>query len=311
MYHNKRTMNVLILGGSGIVGNTLINILETNSFPVSQLYISTSRNIAEFVEKPLDLHFIFGCVDTHIVEKYYKILLELNPKSYFIDNSSYFRLHAEVDIIIPPINKHLLSREKRIISNSNCTTSGLVMCLAPIHALYNIMKIRITSFQSMSGVGFSGLHKLNNERNGGIQDTTPIYNNLHPYISQGKLEDVSPEEYKLMHETCKLLNDSIDIYATCVRCPIENCHSLSVDFTLNVNISVDEIKEILKDYVIVKDIVYPLQCVGEKDVFISRLRKSNPKEYHCFITFDNLYRGASYNSYEIATALLGIIYEYK
>ena len=325
--------NILIFGSTGLVGKVLIDLIESRNLPVNNITLVASEKskgkITKINEKnyivinPTDsleltnLDIIFFCASSTLAKQYCPKYLENNQNCFIIDNSSHYRLDSNVDIIIPPINKLLLKTGKRIISNSNCTTSGLIMAIYKLHK-FGLKNIIISSFQSVSGSGYNGLNQLLRERLE-EDETNPIYphhihNNIIPLIGKLNKEGITSEEEKLINETKKILKDnSINITATCVRVPIEFCHSLSITITFKNSVSLNEIKSCLNDQeelILTSDIITPLDIKNKNDVFVCRLRKdiNQKKTYNMFIIFNNLFRGASLNSIQIAEELIKLYF---
>lgn len=325
--------NILIFGSTGLVGKVLIDLIESRNLPVNNITLVASDKskgkIIKINEKNYNvinstksleltnLDIIFFCASSTLAKQYCPKYLENNQNCFIIDNSSHYRLDPNVDIVIPPINKLLLKTGKRIISNSNCTTSGLIMAIYKLHK-FGFKNIIISSFQSVSGSGYNGLNQLLRERLG-ENEINPIYphnihNNVIPLIGKLNENGVTSEEEKLINETKKILKDnSINITATCVRIPIEFCHSLSVTITFKNSVSLNEIKSCLndqKELILTSDIITPLDIKNKNDVFVCRLRKdTNQKNtYNMFIIFNNLFRGASLNSIQIAEELIKLYF---
>ena len=320
-------MQALIIGHTGIVGQTLIDIMiKKNDIP-RILYLTSPRDsttevpirpeisVISFQEslQLTDLDIIYMCVPAEIVEKHYQEYLQKNDRVKIVDNSSYFRRNDNVKILISPINGYLLFlptklRSERIFANSNCTTAGLLMALFRVHQQYTLTRVRVVSFQSVSGSGYAGMDQLTHERQGDFTCKcypTEIHDNVIPMIGTCE-ENISEEESKIIFETKKVLDDDkIDVYATCVRCPVMYCHSMAVEFSLQKYATLNMVRDtmVMPQHVIVTDEIVTHQYVRQKEeVFVSRLRKHNDN-FFCFITFDNLYRGASLNSYEIGRML--------
>ena len=191
------------------------------------------------------------------------------------------------------------------------------MAIYKLHK-FGFKNIIISSFQSVSGSGYNGLNQLLRERLG-ENEINPIYphcihNKVIPLIGKLNENGVTSEEEKLINETKKILKDnSINITATCVRIPIEFCHSLSVTITFKNSVSLNEIKSCLndqKELILTSDIITPLDIKNKNDVFVCRLRKdTNQKNtYNMFIIFNNLFRGASLNSIQIAEELIKLYF---
>jgi aspartate-semialdehyde dehydrogenase len=326
-------VNTLIFGCTGLVGKVLIDLIQSRKFPITHVtLVASSKSKGKILKiynkeyKIIDaeesltitnLDIIFFCSSSSLAKIYCPKYLENNTNCFIVDNSSHFRLDPNVDIIIPPVNQNLLHFGKRIISNSNCTTSGLIMAIFNLKE-FDIKKLNIVSLQSVSGSGYNGLNQLLSERQDGICQNpvydAQIYNNVIPLI--GSLNDlnITTEEAKLVYETKKILNnDNIIISAMCTRIPTEFCHSLVVQITFQKEISIQDIKEKMNeqdDLIISDQMITPFEIKQKNEVFVYRLRKDEALEntFSMFITFNNLFRGASLNSIQIAEKLIEIYF---
>ena len=333
--------SVLIFGCSGLVGKTLLHILEKRLYPIGSLTLVASKksvgkhmffrnkkhtiiSATQSLALP-NLDLVFFCSSATLSEEYTPKYIEYYPKVYVIDNSSCWRMNPLVPIIIPPINKNLLivspqsqqdRYETRIFANSNCTTSGLVLFLNTITEY--VSEVHIVSIQSCSGSGYKGNNQLEDERSG-IQEVRKYYEcdidqNLIPKIGDYAHNPVQKrktlcdtgEELKLVLETNKILETDYFITATCIRCPIYRGHSLAITVKTNTELDKKWVEERLRAQ---KGLVYsneefftPKYAFEKYDVYVSRLRCSG-NTISAFITFDNLYRGASWNSVDIAEHL--------
>jgi aspartate-semialdehyde dehydrogenase len=323
-------VKILIFGCTGLVGKVLIDLIKARNFSLTQVILVASlkskgkkikvKDIEYEVMsandslKIIDIDIIFFCSSATLAKKYCPLYLKNNEKCFIIDNSSYYRLNDSVDIIIPPVNRDLLKMGKRIISNSNCTTAGLIMAIYKLND-FGIKRMIITSFQSVSGSGYSGLNQLIREQQDNVIENPEyckqIHNNVIPLIGTLNSKNITSEEEKLIYETRKILKKkNIKIIATCVRVPIDFCHSLSVNITFSNDISLTDIKERMNSQegliLINDDIITPIDIKDKHDVFVCRLRKNDclKNSYSMFITFNNLFRGASLNSIQIAEELL-------
>ena len=323
--------NILVFGCTGLVGKVLIDLIHSRNYKYNDIILvasSKSENkkvviadkeysiiTAETSLKYNNIDIIFFCSSSLLAEKYIPEYLKNNLNCVVIDNSSHYRLKSDIDIIIPPINKHLLKSGKRVISNSNCTTSGLILAIYKLKK-FEIQEITITSLQSCSGSGYDGVNQLIQEQNKNKVTSQcykhQIYENVIPKIGNINITGITTEEEKLIYETKKILMDNtIKISAMCIRVPIKFCHSLSIKIKLGKQTTVKEIINELKTQSGLtlsndkNEIYTPLNVKDKYDVFISRIRKDIEfkNTFSMFICFNNLYRGASLNSIEIAEAL--------
>ena len=329
-------VNVLIFGATGLVGKILIDLISKKYFPYDNLILVASNKsvnkkitikntdyIITSVEYSLtldNLDIIFFCASSTLSAQYIPQYLKNNKNVYIIDNSSNYRLDKNVDIIIPPLNTYLISRNKHLYANSNCTTAGLVMAIHCLHK-YNISKLNIVSLQSVSGSGYNGLKQLEQEESISLftklEDKYYNINIRHNLIPQiGKFDEFgnTEEENKLHNETLKILStDDIIINAKCIRIPIEYCHSLVVNIEFKTNITKEQIENELikqKGVIYIPDKVFtPYEIKDKYEIFVSRLTKDRSDNletsvFTMFITFNNLFKGASYNSMEIAEYMI-------
>jgi aspartate-semialdehyde dehydrogenase len=322
---------VAVVGATGLVGTTMIKVLQERKFPVTQLIpVASARSIGKKVA--------FNSEEVEIVTV--KSALEMKPAialfsagaavakesaSLFaeigcvvIDNSSAFRMEEDIKLIVPEINGDSLQRSDKIISNPNCSTIQLVMILAPLHAQYGIKRVVISTYQSVSGTGSKALLQLNYERHDVEAEKAypyPIDKNCLPHCDDFTENGYTKEEVKLVNETRKILGDSsLRITATAVRVPVTSAHSESVNIEFSKPFDIDEVRSILNstDGVIVSDDVaanvypMPLDAEGKDEVFVGRIRRdeSNENSLNCWIVADNLRKGAATNAVQIAERLL-------
>lgn len=235
-----------------------------------------------------------------------------------IDNSSAWRMEANYPLIIPEVNQHLLRKTDRLIANPNCSTIQMLVALAPLHAVYKLKRVVISTYQSVTGAGRTGVEQLMAERakmpHAAIAFPHPIDLNVIPHIDTFLVNGYTKEEMKLVNETRKILrDDDIAITATAVRVPVMGGHALSVNATFANDFEVDAVLNILKQspgVVVQNDItqkLYPMPCVVRErnEVFVGRIRRDDscPATLNLWIVADNLYKGAATNAWQIAEYL--------
>ncbi len=307
-------MRVGIVGATGVVGKTLIKILEKErrvkelipfSSGRSEKYLNF-RNREIKVRKIKDIpemDFVFFCVEADIAEK---IFLIFHKKTkLIIDNSSAFRLKKGIPLVVPEVNPEDIKKHKGLIANPNCSTIQLVI---PIKALekFEPLYIFVATYQSVSGAGKDGIEALKYERNGKNYKNSPfeirIHDNLIPKIGEIK-QGHSKEEWKIILETRKILKKKFQVYPTCVRVPVENCHSQSVFIKFKENVKENKILKALENFPSIKiyeNIITPLHVKGKDEVYISRIRVyEGTKTLSFFSVSDNLRKGAATNAYQI------------
>jgi aspartate-semialdehyde dehydrogenase len=326
-------MDIAIVGATGNVGRKIIEVLEKKNFPVSELYFVASSKSAgsklKFKGKEIEVENLetfdfskvkitFFSAGGKISEKYVPLAAK---HSTVIDNSSHFRMDPDVPLIVPQVNSnHLKNIKKNIIANPNCSTAQLVIVLKPLHDLFNIRRVVISTYQSTSGGGKAPMDELveqtklslENKKISSKNFTKQIAFNAIPHIDVFLDEGYTKEELKMVNETKKILDSKIELTATCVRIPvmISHCESLNIEF--EKSFTLEKIREALDSADGCKVIderkdggyITPIEAEGKNETFISRIRKDNTKKntINLWCVSDNLLRGAALNSVEIAEA---------
>ena len=326
-------MDIAIVGATGNVGRKIIEVLEKKNFSIDKLFLVASSKSAgtkiKFNNKDLNVEilegFDFSKVDItffsaggKISEKYVPIAAK---HSVVIDNSSFFRMDPDVPLIVPQVNSdELKNMKKNIISNPNCSTAQLVIILKPLHDLFKIKRVVISTYQSTSGAGKAPMDELleqtkllmDNKKIISKNFTKQIAFNAIPHIDIFADDGYTKEEIKMINETKKILDSKIELTATCVRIPVLVSHAESINIEFEKPFTLEKITEILdnsegcKVYDQRKDGGYitPAEAEGENETFISRIRKDNSKinTINLWCVSDNLLRGAALNAVEIAEA---------
>ena len=328
-------MNIAIVGATGNVGRKTLEVLERKGLPIDDLYLVASSKSAgkkihfqgkDIVVSELE-NFNFSKVKIAFFAAGGKISEKFAEKAakhcLVIDNSSFFRMDPDVPLIIPQVNSNALNDiKKNIIANPNCSTAQLVIALKPLHDLFVIKRVVVSTYQSVSGAGKAAMDELIKQTkltlNG--KDIKPenftkqIAFNAIPHIDVFSDDGYTKEELKMSNETKKILDEKIDLTATCVRLPISVSHSESVNVQFEKNFSLEQIKEALSSFDGCKVIdersdggySTPLEAEGKDETFISRIRedKTIKNGLNLWIVSDNLLRGAALNAVEIAEALI-------
>ena len=326
-------MDVAIVGATGNVGRKIIEVLEKKNFSIDKLFLVASSKSAgaklKFNNKDLNVEslegFDFSKVDItffsaggKISEKYVPIAAK---HSVVIDNSSFFRMDPDVPLIVPQVNSdELKNMKKNIISNPNCSTAQLVIILKPLHDLFKIKRVVISTYQSTSGAGKAPMDELleqtkllmDNKKTISKNFTKQIAFNAIPHIDIFADDGYTKEEIKMINETKKILDSKIELTATCVRIPVLVSHAESINIEFEKPFTLEKITEILnnsegcKVYDQRKDGGYitPAEAEGKNETFISRIRIDNSKinTINLWCVSDNLLRGAALNAVEIAEA---------
>jgi len=320
-------MKLAIIGATGLVGSVLLSILKERKFPFTKLILVASKNS---IGKKID----FNGKDYEIVGLNEALKLEPNivlfsagrsvslewaPKfssvgSTVIDNSSAWRMDLSKKLIVPEINGHLLSKEDKIIANPNCSTIQLVVAINELHNKFNIKRLIVSTYQSVTGTGVKAINQLEGEILGKETEKAypyKIYKNAIPHCDTFEANGYTKEEMKLINETKKILsNNSLLITATAVRIPVVGGHSESVNIEFNNSFEISNILKVLKktNGVTVQDDIsqnlypMPLSSHGKNDVFVGRIRRDNSKKnaLNLWIVSDNLRKGAALNAIQIA-----------
>jgi aspartate-semialdehyde dehydrogenase len=324
-------MNIAIVGATGNVGRKIIEVLEKKNFPVSNLYFVASSKSAgsklKFKGKEIEVENLetfdfskakitFFSAGGKISEKYVPLAAK---HSVVIDNSSHFRMDPDVPLIVPQVNSDDLKNiKKNIIANPNCSTAQLVIILKPLHDLFKIKRVVISTYQSTSGAGKAPMDELveqtklslENKKISSKNFTKQIAFNAIPHIDVFVDEGYTKEEVKMVNETKKILDNKIELTATCVRIPVLVSHAESLNIEFKKPFTLEKIVEALDSADGCKVIddrkdggyITPVEAEGKNETFISRIRKdnSNKNTINLWCVSDNLLRGAALNAVEIA-----------
>ena len=315
--------NVLVVGGTGLVGRKLIEILLDKNFPINQLISSKSDNTKEDLiinDRKIDLFkldeklfdnidFCFFCSSNEVSLKWGEIAKK--KCKYVIDNSSCYRKDKNTPLIIPEINKDKIN--SNFISNPNCSTIQSLLVLNEIKKKYKIEKIIYSTYQSCSGGGKEELKELLMSRN----KLSSIYSNYlcDTCISQiGNVDDshFSLEEIKMINETKKILDDyKINVHASCIRVPVSYCHGVFIYVEVKEKVDINDVIDFIRqsnNLVYIKDneIIYFQDAYDSEKVLVGRVKKDlvNDHAFSLFCVADNLKVGAAFNAYNIAKVLI-------
>ena len=329
-------MNIAIVGATGNVGRKLIEVLEKKNFPISELFlVASSKSEGKKINYSGKEHTVialekfdfskvkiaFFAAGSLIAEKWAHIAAE---KTIVIDNSKFFRKDPEIPLIVPEVNsKELVHvKNKNIIANANCSVIPLVVVLKPLHDLYNVKRIVVSTYQSVSGAGKDAMDELASQTQEFFQNkelkskyfTKQIAFNAIPHIDSFLEDGYTKEEQKTNDEVKKILDNKIKITSTCVRIPVMVSHSLSVNVEFNKKYNLNEIKNVLSTSPGCKLVdehkdggyITPVDAENKFETFISRVRedKSQSNTINLWVVSDNLLKGAALNAVEIAESLL-------
>ena len=328
-------MNIAIVGATGNVGRKTLEVLEKKELLIDNLYLVASSKSAgkkiSFKDKEHEIfdleNFDFSKVKIAFFAAGGKISEKFAEKAakhcVVIDNSSFYRMDPDVPLIVPQVNSDALKNNKKnIIANPNCSTAQLVIVLKPLHDLFVIKRIVVSTYQSVSGGGKAPMDELIEQTKLVLDGkevksknfTKQIAFNAIPHIDVFLDDGYTKEELKMTNETKKILDSKIDLTATCVRLPISVSHSEAVNLQFEKSFSLEKVREALNNFdgcrVIDERVdggyVTPLEAEGKDETFISRIRedKTIKNGLNLWIVSDNLLRGAALNAVEIAETLI-------
>lgn len=320
-------MKTAVVGATGMVGRTMIKVLEERNFPVTQLIPAASEksvgkeitfkgeavkvvSVADAVKaKPVFAIFSAGASASR---EWAPVFAENGI--IVIDNSSAWRMDKKVPLVVPEINSHAIRKGDRIIANPNCSTIQMVMALAPLHRKYRIKRIVVATYQSVTGTGVKAVKQMENERAGIKGEMAYAYQidmNCFPHGGTFQPDDYTTEEQKLIDETRKILEDqSIMVTATVVRIPVVGGHSEAVNVEFENEYDLEEVRNIIGSFpgVVIYDnpgeLKYPMPILSHNrdEVFVGRIRRDLSKEkcLNLWVVSDNIRKGAATNAIQIA-----------
>ena len=324
-------MKVAVVGVTGVVGTVMLSLLDKRKFPITQIIPVASEksvgNQIRFQGKNYTIVSLNDAVamkpDIALFSAGGSISMEWAPKfadigTRVVDNSSAWRMDSTKKLIVSEVNSETLTNDDYIIANPNCSTMQMLVVLAPLHKRFNIKRLVISTYQSVSGTGKNAIDQLYSERNGSDSEKVYPYSidqNLLPHCDVFEEGGYTKEENKLINETKKILNDnSIQITSTAVRVPIEICHGESVNIEFEDDFKLEEVFSVLKNSpgLIVQDepeknlYPMPINASNKDEVFVGRIRRdfSIKSGLNLWIIADNLRKGAATNTIQIAEKLI-------
>ena len=324
-------MKIAVVGATGLVGRVMLQLLEERQFPLDELIPVASKNSigqsVSFKDKSYPVVSVGEAIklkpDIALFSAGGSTSLEWAPKfakngTTVIDNSSAWRMDSTKKLIVPEINGNALEKNDMIIANPNCSTIQMVVAIGPLHNKYNIKRLVISTYQSVSGTGKNAVDQLKKETNEeDVEKVYPhtIYQNLLPQCDVFEDGGYTKEEIKLIQETRKILNDeAIKITSTAVRVPIEKCHGESINLEFHNEFKIEDVVEILRSspgLKVIDDInnnLYPMpiDAANHDEVYVGRIRRDESVEngLNLWIVADNLRKGAATNTIQIAETLV-------
>ena len=333
-------MNFAIIGATGNVGRKTIEILEKSNIQISNLFLVASEKSEgkkiKFKGKEIQIESLktydfskaqitFFAAGGKIAEEW---VPKASKKTVVIDNSKVFRMDKDVPLIVPEVNPNKLSmyKNKNIIANPNCSTIQMVVALKPLHDKFNIKRVVVSTYQSVSGAGKAPMDELISQTKEYLEEkkinsknfTKQIAFNLIPHIDEFKEEGYTREEWKMISETKKILDPKINLTATCVRVPVMVSHAESLNVEFEKSFDIKKVRDILDkaDGCKVVDerknggYTTPVEAENKNFTFISRIRKDNSRDnaLNMWVVSDNLLKGAALNTVQIAERLIKDFY---
>jgi aspartate-semialdehyde dehydrogenase len=327
-------MNFAIIGASGNVGRKTIEILEKSKISFKELFLVASiKSVGKkikFREKEIEIqnleNYDFSKAQITIFAAGSEIAKEwarkAAKKTIVIDNSSFFRMQKNIPLVVPEVNSDALEKHENIIANPNCSTMQMVLVLKPLHDEYKITRVVVSTYQAVSGAGKAATDELFDQTKNFLEKkdiapknfTKQIAFNLIPHIDVFDRDGYTKEELKMTNETKKILDENIDVTATCVRVPVRTGHSESINIEFENSYDLKKIIKILSKAPGCKVIddrkdggyITPLEAEDDNMTYISRIRKdnSNAKAINIWVVSDNLLKGAALNAVQIAEHLM-------
>jgi aspartate-semialdehyde dehydrogenase len=329
--------HVAVVGASGAVGERMIRLLEERRFPLASIkFLASARSVGKSIDFRGEKHRIeeltadaFDGVEIVLSSTPASISRQWSPiaasaAAVVVDNSSAFRMDPDVPLVVPEVNPHDIAKHRGIIANPNCSTIQMVVALKPLHDAARILRVVVSTYQSVSGAGQTGIHELAAQTEAHVRQAHPpapskfahpIFGNCIPQIDDFLPSGYTKEEMKMVNETRKIMGDAtIDVSPTCVRVPVPMSHSESILVETERPISAEEARAIWSRapaVTVIDDpmaLAYPLAAAaaGKDDVFVGRIRSDlhRPNTLLFWCVSDNLRKGAATNAVQIAEKLL-------
>lgn len=330
-------MKIAIVGASGAVGQTFIDLLNERSFPCDEVRLFGSFRsagqqyqvmgqscVVEELQdndafKDIDIAFVSAGGDTS--RAFASTITRFG--TLMIDNSSAFRMDAEVPLVVPEVNpKDALTRPKHIIANPNCSTIQMVVALDALNAISPLTQVHVATYQAASGAGAMGMAELEQQvKDYAAQSPLKVAKfsqqllfNVIPHIDVFADGDYTKEELKMYHETKKILHSEVAVSATCVRVPVMRAHSEAIWAKGEKPISVEAARKAFaeKEGIVVIDEAKPngyptpLPIAGHNEVFVGRIRQdlADPTAINFWCVADQIRKGAALNALQIAEWLI-------
>lgn len=320
------SVNVAVVGATGLVGQTMLKVLNERNFPINKLYLYASKRSKgkkikyqdkEYTVIELTKENIANDIDIALFSAGASTSNEfaqefVNKGAIVIDNSSCFRMDDDKALVVPEVNSETIP-DKGIIANPNCSTITVMPALKYLSDKYGLERVVYSTYQSVSGAGMGGLNDLDNNLKGEKSQKfdNQIAFNLIPYIDKFQDSGYTKEEEKMINESRKILGlKDLRVTATCVRVPVRYSHGVSVNVELKKDFDLKDLIEGLSKAkgVVVSNEIHPtpLQVEGKDETYVGRIRRDNSVKYglNLWIVADNIRKGAATNAVEIAQEIL-------
>ncbi len=331
----KKKYTVGILGATGLVGREMIKTLLERKFPVAKwVPLASARSAGTVVsvgkqhlpvqiaepEAFKGIDFLFSSAGGSVSKALVPAAVEQG--CIVIDNTSAFRMQDWVPLVVPEVNAEALRNHKGLIANPNCSTAQLVVVLKPLHDAFGIKRIVCSTYQAVSGAGNQAIEELYTQSEQVLSGQPalpqvlpyPIAFNVIPFIGDFEPNGYTNEEMKMTHEVAKIMGEAIPTTATCVRVPVANGHSESVNIEFSRPVSPQEARLVLQEAPLItirddrqlRHFPYPLDVSGTDSVYVGRIREdvSHPHGLNLWIVADNLRKGAALNAVQIAEKMV-------
>lgn len=322
-------MKLAVVGATGVVGTKMLEMIEQYEIPFDDLVLfSSKRSSGKEVEFKGKTYIVEELTEDKTKDGFDYVVMSAGGSTsekfaplfedngaIIIDNSSFWRMKDDIDLIVPEINQPSLNR--KIIANPNCSTIQSVIALQPLYDNFGIKRVHYATYQSVSGSGAGGIRDLEEGAKGEAPTTypKPIYNNVIPQIDIFLEDGYTKEEVKMIDETKKILgNDDIQVTATCVRVPVISSHSVQINVTLDKRATEEEVRDAFRNvpHIVLMDDpkngVYPtpFEASHQNEIYVGRIRKDPTLEntFHVWCVGDNLLKGAAQNTVQILKTLI-------
>ncbi len=309
-----------VVGATGLVGETMMKVLQDRSFPMDSFHpFASDRSEGTIVrcmgsDYPVEIitpgsiskgMILFGATSSKVAEKWVPMCIGLG--AVIVDNSSAYRMDPEVPLVVPEVNGDIIRGTESLIANPNCSTIQLVVALGPLRELGSIQWISVSTYQAVSGAGTPGLRELEEQQAGKLPRSPAhrIHENVRTSIGPQVSGGFCGEEIKLMKETCKILNSDFPVYSSTARVPVRTGHTEAVTVKFDREVSVQAATELLQKAPgvrVASSGTTPIEVENTDDVVVERMRvnPADPETLQFWVLADNLRNGAALNAVQIA-----------